>query len=71
MWFMSYSRKWRGERGKEGKPLKYEEIIEREMNMEKFSKHLENFNNGIMPQMQQEQDAAGQQHRKRDAVRAS
>lgn len=27
--------------GKEGKPLKYEEIIEREMNMEKFSKHLE------------------------------
>lgn len=45
--------------GKEGKPLKYEEIIEREMNMEKFSKHLENFNNGIMPQMQQEQDAAG------------
>lgn len=30
--------------GKEGKPLKYEEIIEREMNMEKFSKHLENFN---------------------------
>ena len=43
--------------GKEGKPLKYEEIIEREMNMEKFSKHLENFNNGIMPQMQQEQDA--------------
>lgn len=47
--------------GKEGKPLKYEEIIEREMNMEKFSKHLENFNNGIMPQMQQEQDAAGQQ----------
>ena len=91
--------------GKEGKPLKYEEIIEREMNMEKFSKHLENFNNGIMPQMQQEQDAAGQQdkeekefgwlsirkrnrekkrrcrtslhcserqqHRKRDAVRAS
>lgn len=47
--------------GKEGKPLKYEEIIEREMNMEKFSKHLENFNNGIMPQMQQEQDATGQQ----------
>lgn len=47
--------------GKEGKPLKYEEIIEREINMEKFSKHLENFNNGIMPQMQQEQDAAGQQ----------
>ena len=47
--------------GKEGKPLKYEEIIEREMNMEKFSKHLENFNNGIMPQMQREQDAAGQQ----------
>lgn len=47
--------------GKEGKPLKYEEIIEREMNMEKFSKHLENFNNGIMPQMQQEQDTAGQQ----------
>lgn len=47
--------------GKEGKPLKYEEIIEREMNMEKISKHLENFNNGIMPQMQQEQDAAGQQ----------
>ena len=43
--------------GKEGKPLKYEEIIEREMNMEKFSKHLENFNNGIMPQMQQEQDS--------------
>lgn len=39
--------------GKEGKPLKYEEIIEREMNMEKFSKHLENFNNGIMPQTQQ------------------
>lgn len=51
--------------GKEGKPLKYEEIIEREMNMEKFSKHLENFNNGIMPQMQQEQDAAGQQDNRR------
>ena len=51
--------------GKEGKPLKYEEIIEREMNMEKFSKHLENFNNGIMPQMQQEQDAAGSRTRRK------
>lgn len=38
---------------KEGKPLKYEEIIEREMNMEKFSKHLEDFNNGILPQAEQ------------------
>ena len=55
--------------GKEGKPLKYEEIIEREMNMEKFSKHLENFNNGIMPQMQQEQDAAGQQDKEEKRVR--
>ena len=54
--------------GKEGKPLKYEEIIEREMNMEKFSKHLENFNNGIMPQMQQEQDAAGQQDKEEELM---
>lgn len=56
--------------GKEGKPLKYEEIIEREMNMEKFSKHLENFNNGIMPQMQREQDAAGQLYKRLDALDA-
>lgn len=46
--------------GKEGKGLKYEEIVERKLNEEKFRKHLENFDNGIVPHMQREQDAAEQ-----------
>lgn len=47
--------------GKNGKGLKYEEIIERELNEEKFRKNFENFNNGIMPHMQCEKDTAERQ----------
>ena len=35
--------------GIEEKPLNYEEIVKREINMEKFRKHLADFNAGIMP----------------------
>ena len=35
--------------GEDGKPLNYEEIISREIDMEKLRKHMENFGNGIMP----------------------
>lgn len=35
--------------GEEGKPLNYEEIVKREIDMEKFRKHLADFNAGIMP----------------------
>ena len=47
--------------GEKGEPLKYEDIVARELNMEKFGKHLADFNNGIMPDMKKEQEAAGQQ----------
>lgn len=46
--------------GEKGEPLKYEDIVARELNMEKFGKHLADFNNGIMPDMKKEQEAAGQ-----------
>lgn len=39
--------------GKKGKPLRYEEIIARKLNDDKFSKHYENFRNGIMPDQEQ------------------
>lgn len=42
--------------GEEGEPLNYEKIIEKEINMEKFRKLLEDFNNGIMPSIKQEQE---------------
>lgn len=35
--------------GEDGKPLNYEEITGREIDMEKLRKHMENFNNGILP----------------------
>lgn len=35
--------------GENGKALKYEDIISREVNMEKVSEHLEKFNSGILP----------------------
>lgn len=43
--------------GENGEPLNYEGIIARELNMEKFRKHLNDFENGIMPnQAQKEQE---------------
>lgn len=39
--------------GEGGNGLKYEEIIARELNEEKFRKHLENFRNGVMPGKQE------------------
>lgn len=43
--------------GENGKPLNYEGITARELNMEKFRKHLNDFENGIMPnQAQKEQE---------------
>lgn len=35
--------------GEKGEALNYEKIVEREINMEKFEKHLRDFMNGIMP----------------------
>lgn len=35
--------------GENGKALKYEEIIERKIDMDKLRKHIENLNNGILP----------------------
>ena len=46
--------------GENGEPLNYEGITARELNMEKFRKHLNDFENGIMPnqaQKEQEQEA--------------
>ena len=43
--------------GENGEPLNYEGITARELNMEKFRKHLNDFENGIMPnQAQKEQE---------------
>ena len=36
--------------GKNGKALTYEEITSREIDMEKLRKHMEDFNNGILPE---------------------
>ena len=35
--------------GEAGPPLTYKEIIERDLDMEKLRKHMEDFNNGILP----------------------
>ena len=45
----------------EGEPLNYEKIIEKEINMEKFRKHLADFENGIMPNQMQQEKEEGQQ----------
>ncbi len=47
--------------GKDGESLKYKNIIEKGIDKEKFRKHLEDFQNGIMPNTKEEQEAAGQQ----------
>lgn len=39
--------------GENGEPLNYEGITARELNMEKFRKHLNDFENGIMPNQAQ------------------
>ena len=36
-----------------GSPLTYQEIIERDMDMDKLRKHMEDFNNGILPKCNQ------------------
>ena len=41
--------------GENGKPLNYEEITARELNMEKFRKHLNDFETGIMPNQAQKE----------------
>ena len=46
--------------GEKGAGLKYEEIIKREINTEKFRKHLNDFNNGIMPNQKRQQEAEEQ-----------
>lgn len=35
--------------GEGGKPLNYEEITSREIDMDKLRKHMEDFNNGVLP----------------------
>lgn len=35
--------------GEAGAPLTYQEIVKRDLNMEKLQKHMEDFNNGILP----------------------
>lgn len=47
--------------GEKGEALNYEKIIEREIDMNKFEKHFTEFQNGIMPNAKEEQEAAGQQ----------
>lgn len=47
--------------GEKGEALNYEKIVARELNMEEFKKCLEDFQNGIMPNSKEEQEAAGQQ----------
>lgn len=47
--------------GEEGEALNYEKIVARELNMEEFKKCLEDFQNGIMPNIKEEREAAGQQ----------
>lgn len=47
--------------GEKSEPLKHEDIVARELNMEKFRKHFEDFQNGIIPSIKEEQEAAGQQ----------
>lgn len=42
--------------GEKGAGLKYEQIVEREMNTEKFIKHRNDFNNGILPNQKQKTD---------------
>lgn len=42
--------------GEKGAALKYEQIIEREINMEKFTKCLHDFDNGIIPNQKREQE---------------
>lgn len=42
--------------GEKGQNLKYEQIIEREINEEKFLKHFNDFKNGIMPKQKEEQE---------------
>lgn len=42
--------------GEKGKPLRYEEIVARELNDDKFSKHYEDFRNGIMPGREQSEE---------------
>lgn len=49
-----------------GAGLKYEQIIEREMNMEKFTKHLNDFNNGIMPNQKRQQETVEQHAEKEE-----
>lgn len=39
--------------GEKGEPLNYEKIIARELNVEKFRKHIHDFENGIMPSQTQ------------------
>lgn len=45
--------------GEKGEALNYEKIVARELNMEEFKKCLEDFQNGIMPNAKEEQEAAG------------
>lgn len=45
--------------GEKGEALNYEKIIEREIDMNKFEKHFTDFQNGIMPNAKEEQEAAG------------
>lgn len=41
--------------GEDGKALGYEEIVERELDMDKLRKHMENLDNGILPGADREQ----------------
>ena len=56
--------------GEEGKPLNYEEIVKREIDMEKFRKHLADFNAGIMPGQGEDHDAHGAEPYRRRAAAA-
>ncbi len=44
-----------------GEALNYEKIMAKELNMEEFEKCFEDFQNGIMPNTEEEQEAAEQQ----------
>lgn len=46
--------------GEKGEPLKYEDIVARELDMEKIEKNFADFNNGIMPNQKEEQEETGQ-----------
>ena len=50
--------------GEQGEALDYKKIIARELNKKEFEKCFEDFQNGIMPNQREEQEAAGQQETK-------